>query len=331
MRLLIGIICNDFARVSIFTASAIKTQEHLLKSGIDSTAETLIGGDWCGARNTIARMAIDEGYDALWFMDDDHAWAPTLPEQLLSWNLPLVVPICLIRTPPFTPVTFTDEVDAANGKYLPAYLPDMPNEGLIELAAGGCAGMLIRREVLEKVPEPWFEYGHVSEDLRFCEKAKEAGFTLYADLSARLGHVTTAVVWPANEDDGSWVTGLTIGGSATVTIPFDSFYPEEEVQEPGPSPETEFVDPFKNALDELAKPLADRIEMFVDDDGRWHARAVTAGGMIIEEIHPQFNEQNAERVIADKWPSLPIFLIKNEGEDSTWMGMGPSPRLWTKR
>ena len=47
------------------------------------------------------------------------------------------------------------------------------------------------------MPDRWFEYGDKSEDIVFCEKAKKAGFKIYADLSCRLGHITTAVVWPA--------------------------------------------------------------------------------------------------------------------------------------
>ena len=99
-------------------------------------------------------------------------------------------------------------------------MPDMPAEGLIELQAGGCAGMLIRREVLEAIEPPWFEYTDRSEDIVFCEKAKEAGFNIYCDLSARLGHVTTAFVWPSTNQDGDWFVGLTIGGKMDLLIPF---------------------------------------------------------------------------------------------------------------
>lgn len=226
-RGLVGIIANDSARYSLFTSCVLKLQERLLQAQVDSQVEMLIGGDWCGARNRLAELTITEGYDWLWFMDDDHAFSPQLLEKLLRHDLPLVVPVCLIRVPPFTPVTFVDEVDAANGKYLPAYLPDHPKEGLIELAGGGCAGMLIRREVLEAIEPPWFKHTHVSEDLLFCEAAKEKGYKIYCDLSARLGHITTAVVTPVTTAEGDWVINFTIGMDANISVPFDMFQKEE--------------------------------------------------------------------------------------------------------
>lgn len=225
---LVGIIANDFARVSVFTSCVLKLQERLLIDGVDAKTEMVIGGDWCGARNRLAEYTITEEYEWLWFMDDDHAFPPSLLQMLLRHDLPLVVPVCLMRTAPFTPVTFTDEVDADNGKYLPAYLPGMPDEGLIELAGGGCAGMLIRREVLEAIEPPWFEYTHVSEDLIFCEKAKAAGFKLYCDLSARLGHITTATVTPVTTAEGEWLMGVTIGLDAQISVPFDLLREEVE-------------------------------------------------------------------------------------------------------
>lgn len=80
--------------------------------------------------------------------------------------------------------------------------------------------MLIRREVLEAVEPPWFEYGDRSEDIMFCEKAKAAGFEIYCDLSARLGHITTAVVWPAI-NEGKWAAGFTIGRDLNLFVPLE--------------------------------------------------------------------------------------------------------------
>jgi GT2 family glycosyltransferase len=215
---LVGVIANDFARVSAFTSSI----SYLMRYGMPEGAniEYLIGGDWCGARNTLVEMTLDSDAEWLWYMDDDHVFGPDLLLKLLQKDKPLTVPVCLMRTPPFQPVTFVERNKENKFQYLPAYMPDMPAEGLIELQAGGCAGMLIRREVLEAIEPPWFEYTDRSEDIVFCEKAKEAGFNIYCDLSARLGHVTTAFVWPSTNQDGDWFVGLTIGGKMDLLIPF---------------------------------------------------------------------------------------------------------------
>lgn len=207
---LVGVIANDSARYSVFWSC----MDHLmLPEGWKK--EHLIGGDWCGARNTLVQMALEGDYDYLWFMDDDHAFAPDILLKLLAHDKPLVVPVCLTRSAPFVPVTFTEKV--GEDRYLPVYLPGQGASGLVELVAGGCAGMLIRRDVLQSIDGPhWFEYGWASEDIIFCEKAKSAGFEIYCDLAARLGHITTAIVWPAVYDE-QWCVGVNVGSSGQTT------------------------------------------------------------------------------------------------------------------
>jgi len=213
---LIGIISNDAGRYSLFS-SCVTNMIQTLPSGL-AKVEWLIGGDWCEARNTLAQQTLDGGYEWLWFMDDDHAFPPGIVTLLLRHDLPLVTPVCLTRTYPFNAVSYVSAFDGAGFRRIPLPLSDQPKNGLIKIAVGGCAGMLIRREVLEAVEQPWFEYTNVSEDIRFCEKAMEADFELYCDLDARLGHITTAVVWPAVKDD-EWVTGFTIGRDLNLFAP----------------------------------------------------------------------------------------------------------------
>jgi hypothetical protein len=66
------------------------------------------------------------------------------------------------------------------------------------------------------MPAPWFEYGFASEDIIFCNKARDLGFSLYCDLSVRLGHICTAVVEPALYGD-EWSVGVTIGSTGQTT------------------------------------------------------------------------------------------------------------------
>lgn len=209
---LIGVIANDAARFSLFMSCMLH-----LRMPAGARKEILIGGDWCGARNDLVRLALDSGAEWLWFMDDDHAFPPSLLERLLSHgeDKDIVMPVCLTRQPPFPPVQYTEQVSAS--KYLPIPLSMSPTDGLTEVLAGGCAGMLIRRRVLQSLEEPWFRYADRSEDILFCEAARDAGFRLWCDLGARLGHITTAVVWPAVDGD-QWVTGLTIGKNLTLTV-----------------------------------------------------------------------------------------------------------------
>jgi hypothetical protein len=243
---LAAVIANDFARVSIFTACAFKLE---VPEGWKK--EMLIGGDWCGGRNELCQMALDEGHSHLWFMDDDHAFPPQIIQKLLEHDKAVVTPICLTRKHPFTPVQYTERNEQNDLQYLPIPLDQAATNGLVEIQAGGCAGMLIRRDVLESIESPWFEYTDRSEDIVFCEKAKAAGFELFADLSVRLGHVTTAVVWPAVDGD-RWTTGLNVGDLALKVDTADNVVADKE---PQPATETTWVWELRSVLTDEALAL----------------------------------------------------------------------------
>ena len=209
---LVGIISNDAGRFSLFSSCVARLVERGLPPG--SRLEWLIGGDWCGARNSLVEQALDEERDWLWFMDDDHAFSPSLLNRLLDHEVPLVMPFCLQRVYPFKPVAFTEP-------YGEVINPNEYEEELVEIKEGGCAGMLIRSEVLRAIEPPYFEYADRSEDVIFCEKAKAAGFPIYIDLGAQLGHITTAVVWPTKQDT-DWKTGFTIGHELRLTTEWNA-------------------------------------------------------------------------------------------------------------
>lgn len=84
--------------------------------------------------------------------------------------------------------------DDGQGGY--GLIPIMDGEGgvvPIDRAGGGC--LLISREVIEKVGEPWFKFQYHSsgimyygEDIDFCKKAQDAGFQLFAHLDVKCNH-----------------------------------------------------------------------------------------------------------------------------------------------
>ena len=214
---IVGIIANDSARYTLFW-TCLDTLE--LPHGWRK--EKLIGGDWCGARNTLCQMTLDSDAEWLFFMDDDHVFMPNVLNQLLSHDKKVIVPVCTTRSAPFPPVAFTERV--GDDRYLPIYLPGQEESGLVEIVAAGTAGMLIHRSVLIAIGGPrWFEYDAASEDLLFCNKAREEGFDIYVDLSVKIGHITHAVIWPTVHE-GEWCVGATIGSynaSTNVLLPIE--------------------------------------------------------------------------------------------------------------
>jgi len=97
---------------------------------------------------------------------------------------------------------------------------------------------------------------------------------------------------------------------------------------------------FEGEEEEPEKPLgrifktkadAERIELFPDSDRKWHARLIDHDGNIIGEANNgSFDQQWVEKDAAEQYPDLIIHQMESEEEDSTWMGKGPSPRIWKK-
>jgi len=268
--------------------------------------------------------------------------------MLLRHDKPLVSPLCLACIAPFPLVTYAGMLEDGS-RYLPIDLSSHAQVGLVELAAAGCAGMLIRRDVLEAIEAPWFEYTHRSEDIVFCEKAKAAGFPLYADLEARLGHITTAVVWPA-VNEGKWMTGITVGRDLQLFVApaneWDEVADEATADEggggsvvPAPAPEITEGRPllpeeiFVRVPDEPERP--ERIEMwYVLEDERWYGRALAHDGHVLALLGQSGYTQEADLLafVALEYPGVDVFQLQSELDDSRNIRpYGPPQRLWSRQ
>ena len=167
--------------------------------------------------NSIVReMMPDERW--LWVLGDDHVW-PTDTLQVLLAEMDahpeadLMVPLVVKRNPPWHLVLYHllegryDE----NGIQLlrPYSFEEIPPSGVLEVDAAGSAGMLIRREVLDAVGDPWFNSTPdrdgrqviMNEDITFCLRARELGFRLFATTAATMGHLGIFNVRPAYREN----------------------------------------------------------------------------------------------------------------------------------
>jgi len=163
--------------------------------------------------NMCRKVLENKDYHWLWILGDDHILEKDILLRLLGRNVDIVAPLCLQRVDPFLPVIyeFRKEVDKSN---IPPncywqvnhdWLRD--KKGLVEVDACGNAGMLIRRNVIEKIAEDWFRTGWQSSersgsDLYFCKKAMEAGFKIHVDMDNPIGHIAHMGIWPMRKPDG---------------------------------------------------------------------------------------------------------------------------------
>jgi hypothetical protein len=76
-----------------------------------------------------------------------------------------------------------------------------------------------------------------------------------------------------------------------------------------------------------------RIELYPEggpDDPapKWRGRRIFGDGSIMEVAPGDFDHDRALSQAQQMWPGLDVYELRSEGEDSTWEGHGPSPRLW---
>ncbi len=214
---LIGVIAQETARYSYFASSLTGTD---VPAG--SAIRWQFGHDIPANVNGLVRALLDSELEWLWLLGDDHTWSPNLLMKLLGHDKDIVAPLGLQRAAPYRTTALVPSPDDPRG-HTRLDLNLHPFGGLVEVVAIGSGGMLIKREVFETMEEPWFEAGkidgeHLTEDIYWCDKARQLGYRIHCDLDAHIGHICTSVIWPVHEPDG-WTFGFSMTGGFQITMP----------------------------------------------------------------------------------------------------------------
>ena len=169
------------------------------------------------ARNRLSIRAMEHGADYLLWIDSDATAEPGMLTRLLSRDVPIVSALCFKRKYPVTPACGRKDTSPGAGmmdypapitavaKWVDAHdglgnetgsvlLPDEQSP-LLAVDVVGTHYTLIKREVFEATPQPWYvrttapTSGSTGSDWYFCKQAKEAGFASFVDLTAISGHL----------------------------------------------------------------------------------------------------------------------------------------------
>lgn len=142
-----------------------------------------------------------------WIMGDDHRFPPDVLLRLLDRDVDCVAPVCVHRHPPFNSTVMRVGEDTSRS----LNVWELPTSGMYKLGeheACGDAGLLIRKRVLDAIPQPWYDTrrsgAFSSDDAAFTYRVKEAGFDVYVDCETPIGHITPMTATPRVED-GKWV------------------------------------------------------------------------------------------------------------------------------
>lgn len=143
------------------------------------------------ARNMLVQKALEDVTTThLLMIDDDMTFKHDFLMNLLSHDVDIVGGLAFKRTADYQPCVYLKRKGTED------HFPILP-QVFQEVDAIGTGGILIKREVFEKIPYPYFEtwYNknnpeqHFSVDFDFCIKAKKTGFKIFVDPSSEMGHI----------------------------------------------------------------------------------------------------------------------------------------------
>jgi glycosyltransferase involved in cell wall biosynthesis len=142
-------------------------------------------------RNLIAHYTISNGFDYLFCVDYDISFSSNTLSKLLTRDKDIVTGLYIQRKPGQHILELYR--NTPNGQVnIP--IKDLRSE-LEEIDGCGLGCCLIKTNVLKSVGYPQFTYHHaiemkdtLSEDVDFCNKAREKGFKIWADTTIRCRH-----------------------------------------------------------------------------------------------------------------------------------------------
>ena len=189
--------------IAVPTFESIRPETFKSIYGLQRMGHTLLfdyvkGYDCARARNLIVRECLDDGFDAVLMIDSDIVVPSNAIQYLTEGDCPVV-----LGTYPRKGTSDGSEIFLPSDKDYQeenrVKFADMPH-GRFTAKGGGFGCAFVRREALERMTYPWFQYTQyddgdiLSEDLYFCSKAASAGLAIEADGRVRCGHISSFVV-----------------------------------------------------------------------------------------------------------------------------------------
>lgn len=193
-KILIAVPCMD-------TLPALFAHSLAMLKKVGKCAITFeIGSLIYNSRNNIARKAIELDADYVLWLDSDMVFEPDLLERLMNdldkHNADFVTGVYFRRCPPFTPTLF-DKLEISGDITRWTEFQTIPDE-VFEIGGCGFGCVLMKSDMLFDVQGRFGNcfgpIGNTGEDLAFCWRARQCGFTLLCDPKVVCGHVGHTVI-----------------------------------------------------------------------------------------------------------------------------------------
>ena len=189
-RILIAIPTNKLIEAETFKS----IYDLIVPDGYETVFQYFWGYQVEQVRNLIAHWTINNGFDYLFSVDSDIAFAPDTLVKMLSHDKDIVSGVYIQRIPGKHTIEIMRQNDRGGVTHVDWDV--IKGQGLVPIDGCGFGCALIKREVFVGIPYPQFVYKSaidhkdtISEDVYFCLKARENGFKLWCDTSVICDHI----------------------------------------------------------------------------------------------------------------------------------------------
>lgn len=166
--------------------------DQVLPDGVETELQFFYGYQIDQIRNLIAEWG--KRYDYLFCVDSDIVLPKDALARLLSADKDVVSGLYIQRKPGHHILEIYE--DTPNGGTQNVKWENLKGRGLVEIAGCGFGCVLVKGDVLRKMPYPHFVYKSAldhaftfSEDVYFCLEARRHGFKIWADSSLLCEHI----------------------------------------------------------------------------------------------------------------------------------------------
>lgn len=197
MKTLIAVPCMDMVHTDFMRSCLCMEKTGEVRWGF---AQSSLIYD---ARDALANMAIDEGYDRVLWLDSDMHFDEHLFRRLsehLDLGKEMVTGLYFSRRAPIRPIVYKAlylQPIEGGQKAVADSFEDYPRDDLFEVAGCGFGAVMMTVDLLKRVRDafalPFFPVSGFGEDLSFCLRATQLGAKIWCDSSIKLGHVGLTV------------------------------------------------------------------------------------------------------------------------------------------
>ena len=155
------------------------------------------------SRNLLSLTAMENNFDYVMWLDSDmvvpHDIIPKLLSDAEKFDAHMVTGLYVRRTIPTAPVLFTrvapPEITDGHVEKKLRDCTEYPDNRMFRVEGCGFGCVLtsvpLLREVWDKFGPAFAPYTWAGEDVSFCYRVKQLGYTLWCDTGVKCGHVGT--------------------------------------------------------------------------------------------------------------------------------------------